>query len=123
MLLTSPRNSIPAHQNLFKLTNCEVLVTSNPQPPFIKPILASTKLKVLEIPQVGELFSKTYPVFPYTKTFEEARNDPLVVLHTSGTTGLPKPITWTHDWAASYLTWSTLDVDEGFATELQGLVG
>lgn len=30
--------------------------------------------------------------YPYNKTFEEAEWDPLVVLHTSGSTGLPKPI-------------------------------
>lgn len=32
------------------------------------------------------------PHFPYTKSFEEAEWDPVVVLHTSGSTGLPKPI-------------------------------
>lgn len=30
--------------------------------------------------------------FPYNKTFEEAEWDPLCVLHTSGSTGIPKPI-------------------------------
>ena len=29
---------------------------------------------------------------PYKKSFAEAEWDPLVVLHTSGSTGLPKPI-------------------------------
>ena len=32
------------------------------------------------------------PHFPYTKTFEEAEWEPFLVLHTSGSTGLPKPI-------------------------------
>lgn len=32
------------------------------------------------------------PHFPYTKSFEQGEFDPLVVLHTSGSTGLPKPI-------------------------------
>ncbi|KAL1893341.1 putative secondary metabolism biosynthetic enzyme [Sporothrix stenoceras] len=32
------------------------------------------------------------PVYPYDKTFDEARQDPFVILHTSGSTGLPKPI-------------------------------
>ena len=34
--------------------------------------------------------------YPYEKTFEQARFDPLVVLHTSGSTGIPKPVTITH---------------------------
>lgn len=32
------------------------------------------------------------PDFPYNRTFEEAKWDPFVVLHTSGSTGLPKPV-------------------------------
>ncbi len=34
--------------------------------------------------------------YPYNKTFDEARLDPLVVLHTSGSTGIPKAVTVTH---------------------------
>lgn len=30
--------------------------------------------------------------FPFDRTFEQAEWDPLCVLHTSGSTGLPKPI-------------------------------
>lgn len=33
---------------------------------------------------------------PYPKTFEEARWEPLCVLHTSGSTGIPKPIVVRH---------------------------
>lgn len=32
----------------------------------------------------------------YTKTFEEAEHDPCFIVHTSGSTGMPKPVTWTH---------------------------
>jgi hypothetical protein len=38
------------------------------------------------------LSSEEVAPFPYNKTWEEARWDPLVVLHTSGSTGIPKPI-------------------------------
>ena len=34
--------------------------------------------------------------FPYEKTFKEAAHDPIMIVHTSGTTGMPKPIVWTH---------------------------
>jgi hypothetical protein len=30
------------------------------------------------------------------QTFDEAKNNPIVVLHSSGSTGIPKPITMTH---------------------------
>ncbi|KAF7884733.1 uncharacterized protein EAF02_005069 [Botrytis sinoallii] len=39
--------------------------------------------------------------FPFKKTFEAAKDEPFVVLHTSGTTELPKPIVWTHDYIAT----------------------
>ena len=31
--------------------------------------------------------------YAYDKTFESAAHDPFIVIHTSGSTGLPKPIT------------------------------
>ena len=34
--------------------------------------------------------------YPYLKTFDEARPEPLVVLHTSGSTGVPKPVIMVH---------------------------
>lgn len=39
--------------------------------------------------------------YPYEKTFEEAANDPFIVIHTSGSTGLPKPITLRHGGLAT----------------------
>lgn len=34
--------------------------------------------------------------YPYTKTFQEAKHDPCFVVHTSGSTGMPKPSVWTN---------------------------
>ena len=39
--------------------------------------------------------------YPYFETFAEARFKPLVVLHTSGSTGIPKPITMAHGTLAT----------------------
>ncbi|PYH88724.1 acetyl-CoA synthetase-like protein [Aspergillus ellipticus CBS 707.79] len=52
-----------------------------------RPGMASVAVAPWETWAVAEMES-----FPYTKTFEEAEWDPYVVLHTSGSTGLPKPI-------------------------------
>lgn len=52
-------------------------------------------MKVLEIPKTSELLdNEQVPIFPYNKTFQEAASEPFCVLHTSGSTGLPKPIIW-----------------------------
>lgn len=39
--------------------------------------------------------------YPFTKSFEEARFHPVLVLHSSGSTGAPKPITQTHQYFAN----------------------
>ena len=56
-------------------------------------ILARQHMRIISVPSLEDcLEGSLVPVYPYTKTFSEARNDPCWVLHTSGSTGLPKPI-------------------------------
>lgn len=52
-------------------------------------------MKAIMVSSLDQWFpSEEIPPFPYDRgsAFEEARWDPLVVLHTSGSTGIPKPI-------------------------------
>ncbi|KAF7931397.1 hypothetical protein EAE99_003868 [Botrytis elliptica] len=103
-LLTSPRNSIRAQENLFAFAECKTLVTTSPQPAQLQPMitaLSSMGIRILELPGFSELTEKPQRHFPFEKTFEAARNEPFAVLHTSGTTELPKPIVWTHDYIAT----------------------
>lgn len=52
---------------------------------------------MVEIPGAQHwLTSEPAVSYPYTKTYAEARLDPWAVLHTSGSTGVPKPIVQTH---------------------------
>lgn len=46
----------------------------------------------MQFPVADWFPEETIEPFLYTKTFEEAEWDPLLILHTSGSTGLPKPI-------------------------------
>lgn len=39
--------------------------------------------------------------YPYKKSFEDAAHDPFIVIHTSGSTGLPKPVTLYHGGLAT----------------------
>ncbi|KAL6713342.1 hypothetical protein ACLMJK_008807 [Lecanora helva] len=102
MLCTSPRYSSLGQVHLMKLVDCKTMLVPSERPPVIDSILKEYEMRMLEIPELDELLGHSYPDYPFDKKFADARNGPLVVLHTSGTTGLPKPIIWTHDWAASF---------------------
>ncbi|KAF2875490.1 hypothetical protein BDV95DRAFT_561998 [Massariosphaeria phaeospora] len=98
LLLTSPRNTIEAHVSLLEKTECATfLLPPNYPLPAVKQILAARQMHVLEIPTM-EHWLEDGPVetYAYTKTFTEARLEPFVVLHTSGSTGMPKPIVENH---------------------------
>jgi acyl-coenzyme A synthetase/AMP-(fatty) acid ligase len=77
-------------------------VTPKEQPEGLPSILAARPMRVLEIPEISELLDKRQvPVYLYQKTFQEAAGDPFLVLHTSGSTGLPKPIIWKNSLCAT----------------------
>ncbi|OTA69204.1 acetyl-CoA synthetase-like protein, partial [Hypoxylon sp. EC38] len=99
LLLNSPRNTLEQHLFLFEKTDCMVFISPVNFPlPVVKQILAARPMRHVEVPSMfswldGELEVKPYP---YSKTFAEAKAEPFVVLHTSGSTGLPKPVIQTH---------------------------
>jgi acyl-coenzyme A synthetase/AMP-(fatty) acid ligase len=60
----------------------------------VQPWLRERDMKAVEFSSFEDLFlAEQVPDFPYHKTsFEQAEWDPFCVLHTSGSTGLPKPV-------------------------------
>ncbi|KAJ3533667.1 hypothetical protein NM208_g7881 [Fusarium decemcellulare] len=97
-LFLSPKNSIEGALAVLEAAKCNVWV--NPcgySCPLLDDILQKRSMKVLHLPEVDELLdAETAEPYPYIKTFDEASQDPFCVLHTSGSTGLPKPIAWSH---------------------------
>ncbi|KAG9498318.1 hypothetical protein J7337_011215 [Fusarium musae] len=89
------RNSIEAALGLLEATKCALWVHPVDYPPYplVEKIQQTRELRILEIPTVAELLeASSSPNYPYIKTYDEAMGDPFCILHTSGTTGLPKPI-------------------------------
>lgn len=91
-LFISPRNSIEGQLSLFERTNCNCIWYAESFHLVVRTWLCERKMKSLVVPPLNEWLHSSPPPLPYNKTFEEARWDPLVVLHTSGSTGIPKPI-------------------------------
>ncbi|KXH35137.1 thioester reductase domain-containing protein [Colletotrichum simmondsii] len=92
-LLISPRNSFEGQMNLFEKTDCHIICFDSSFKDVIQPLLEERPMDAIMVSSADAWLSEDeVPHFPYNKTYEEAENDPVVVLHTSGSTGLPKPI-------------------------------
>lgn len=91
-LFISPRNSHEAQLSLFKRTNCKHIWYPASFQGTVEPWIRGLSMNCTVVPPADEWLKSQPEPFPYTREFEEARFDPLVVLHTSGTTGIPKPI-------------------------------
>lgn len=84
---------------MLKAADCNIWVKLVEQPclPLVEDFLAKRPMKLLDLPQTDHfLDAETAAPYPYTKTFDEAIQEPFCLLHTSGSTGLPKPIAWSH---------------------------
>ena len=107
-LLPSPRNSLDGQLALFKATNCKAILTPkgyNLQPD----LLDKSTLSRYEIQDILELLAEgEVQEYKFSKSYDEAKDDPFMILHTSGSTGLPKPIVLTHAWVASFEKQKTL---------------
>ncbi|KUJ07624.1 acetyl-CoA synthetase-like protein [Mollisia scopiformis] len=114
LLLPSPRNSLEGQLNLFKSTECEALLTSegynlSPQ------LISESGLTPISIPSLATFLAKgEVPHYPFIKTYEEAKNDLFIVLHTSGSTGFPKPIVLKHGWPSAMDAFNELEPIDGY---------
>lgn len=92
-LLASPRNSLKAYLSLLDSTHCQVLMTVNPLPPLAKDILANRSMRQVTVPDLKHwLDSPIVAPYPYFRSFDQARYEPFVVVHTSGSTGESCPV-------------------------------
>ncbi|KAK1704900.1 uncharacterized protein BDZ83DRAFT_594754 [Colletotrichum acutatum] len=97
-LFLSPKNSTEGALTVLEAAKCSIWV--NPcgySCPLVDDILQKRSMKVFHLPEVDDLLNaETTESYSYTKSFDEASQTPFCVLHTSGSTGLPKPIAWSH---------------------------
>jgi acyl-CoA synthetase (AMP-forming)/AMP-acid ligase II len=111
ILTTSPRNTVAANTHIFKLLDCKATITEDPN---LGEILTAYPLLALTTPSVQELLEIRYPHYPYNKSFEEAKHEPLLAYHSAGSTGMPKVYVWNHDYAATHIKMSQLEPPPGF---------
>ncbi|KAL6717631.1 hypothetical protein ACLMJK_005546 [Lecanora helva] len=115
--VTSPRNSVAAQINLLNRLKCKVLLSAHPRPPAVKAVRKRQNIRVIEVPDVAFLLDTQHRHFPYKKSWPEAQAEPLFLIHTSGSTGMPKPLLYTHATAASNIAMMSLDPPPGYDSQ------
>jgi acyl-CoA synthetase (AMP-forming)/AMP-acid ligase II len=97
LLMPSPRNALPNNVSLLKTTECKVLFHTGPlvsQAEALQKLVSD--LRISSLPSLEEMTASKVEHYPYTKTWAEAKDDVVMIVHTSGSTGSPKPIYYTN---------------------------
>ncbi|ROW14073.1 hypothetical protein VPNG_04087 [Cytospora leucostoma] len=122
-VIPSSSNTVNANQLLFRDVGAKTLLHTTENFEIVEALHAATKdtIRWLETPKYEDLLSREKAEeFPFTKTFDELKEVPFAGLHTSGTTGHPKPIYWTHATVPLFHSQIERDVrPKGDADELQ----
>jgi acyl-CoA synthetase (AMP-forming)/AMP-acid ligase II len=101
ILLPSVRNSATNDEALFQSTKCSKLLFTSQFEAKVGSFAASMRgLNIFQVPSFDDMVTCPAKHYPYTKTWEEAKNDPIVIVHTSGTTGTPKAVLYNHTFVA-----------------------
>ncbi|KJR90042.1 nonribosomal peptide synthetase [Sporothrix schenckii 1099-18] len=99
MLYTSLRNSPEGDAAVLEAAGCTTWLQASRGTHIQRVVDLGTpfaaSLRLVALPELGFFLddSTPSPPFSYTKTWDEGRRDPVWVLHTSGSTGHPKPVT------------------------------
>ncbi|KAK2595805.1 hypothetical protein QQS21_006568 [Conoideocrella luteorostrata] len=111
----SLRNSKAAFEDLFQRLDCKTVITTSPEPAPVSLLSTCGVRKKLHIRSLSELLNdQDVTDYPYEKTYEQAKHDPICVLHTSGSTGIPKPLIFTNEFVAAVASNTSLQPPEGF---------
>lgn len=114
--LPSPRNSEEAQVSLMTGLGCTRLITTSPSPTGVS-VLRKLATKTLEIPSLDFLVDmdpSQAASISYCPNPEEDKSDPIFILHTSGSTGIPKPLFYTNEYVARVYNTQTLVPPDGY---------
>ncbi|KAF2018086.1 AMP-binding enzyme [Aaosphaeria arxii CBS 175.79] len=91
-------------KNMILSTGCKTLLHPTNERETAQQLLADAPhIKTVTVPELDHwLNANEIAPFPYPKSYDEGKDDPWLIFHTSGTTGFPKIITYTNRMMTSF---------------------
>ncbi|KAJ5550638.1 hypothetical protein N7535_001416 [Penicillium sp. DV-2018c] len=114
--LPSTRNADEAYVHLMEATNCTKFFFSEERQARVLEIQELVPdLKIFLLPSVNTIFSDENGLrhYPYSKSYADAEDDIVCIIHSSGTTGLPKPVYLSNGFMMTFDSMVYLPVPEG----------
>ncbi|KAI9925939.1 hypothetical protein MW887_005745 [Aspergillus wentii] len=100
-LLLSPRNSTAASLHILGATRCSKIVYSDSRRKFVGQLQdADVGIRSWEMPDLWKVFGQKSAVYPFTARYDDVEDQAAVIIHSSGSTGLPKPVYLTNGFFA-----------------------
>lgn len=103
MLSASLLCALDAHVHLVRSTESRVLLCTKSTLPLVEKIESQYSPAqhfivpdLLDFLPVDAHEGDQWPIYPYDATWDTAKDHPCLVIHTSGSTGLPKLVAYTH---------------------------
>ncbi|KAL3446506.1 hypothetical protein BJX65DRAFT_318575 [Aspergillus insuetus] len=125
LFLISERNSVAANYKLFNEVQCSTILTTSLDFAPLQATRAGDEaidgpgrdLVVLELPSLETLLTETRPEYPFHKTLSTSARDVALIVHTSGSTGFPKPMFITHEFIAKTMRNFLITAPEEYITQ------
>jgi acyl-coenzyme A synthetase/AMP-(fatty) acid ligase len=102
-MIPSVRNAEAGQLHVLKEATCTKLLHSSEFAGTAKLLQdKSAHLDIFQLPSLDELVDTPARYFPYVKKWESSWKDPVIIAHSSGSTGFPKAITITNGALSVY---------------------
>ncbi|KAI8950476.1 hypothetical protein F4801DRAFT_548745 [Xylaria longipes] len=117
VLFISPRNQAAQNERMVLHSGCRALFYGEEMATIVDTLRRGRlqEVTIKSVPSLDELLQtpEDVDIYRYERTFDEARDEPCLILHSSGSTGDPKLVTMTHGTFACTDNDRNMPVPEG----------